>query len=154
VYVVNNDFVSFRGDGADKKGGGLSFLNPAHFGFYITKFRLKGGFSTNHSTAWHPCLWASPFNLGRVDKRLNPMPKDWVEIDFMEYIEQWPSFWHSQLIPRANNKVVTFSGRALMHKRDTGYDNWVTLGLEYNKEGFMQLWENIDNIWREIGTKV
>ncbi|RED97031.1 putative secreted protein (Por secretion system target) [Marinoscillum furvescens DSM 4134] len=153
VYIVNNSYVSLKGSGATDKGGGLSSLNPTHYGFYITKFRLLGGFPEDHSTAWHPSIWASPWNMGSDARQLNPLPSDWVEIDFMEYIEQWPSFWHTQLIPRLNNVTEPVSGRPLLYTRDTNFGSWTTLGLEYHPDYF-QLWELTNGTWTKKGTKI
>lgn len=153
VYIVNNSYVSLRGNGGTDKGGGLSSLNPTHYGFYITKFRLLGGFPEDHSTAWHPSIWASPWNMGSNARQLNPLPQDWVEIDFMEYIEQWPSYWHTQLIPRMNNVTEPVSGRPLLYTRNTNFGSWTTLGLEYHPD-YLQLWELVNGTWTKKGTKI
>lgn len=150
AYIVNNTFLSLRGSGQARKGGGISGLRTSSYGFYITKFRFVG-FPESNSTVWHPAIWSSPFNLGKVDRRVKPLSPDWNEIDFMEFVEN--GYWHTQFAPRRNNKIEPFSGRPLLFRRDSGFKPWRTLGLEYHPQ-YQQLWEFINGSWRKIGKKI
>lgn len=150
VYIVNNSFVSLRGSGSAKKGGGLSGLRTSTYGFYVTKFRLIG-FPGSNSTAWHPAIWSSPFNLGVDDRRVSPLDPDWNEIDLMEFIET--GYWHTQFAPRRNNQLEPPSGRPQLYRNESGFDAWRTLGLEYNPT-YQQLWEYVNGSWRQIGNRI
>jgi len=150
AYIVNKSYLSLKGSGKAKKGGGLSGLRTSSYGFYITKFRLVN-FPEKNSTVWHPAIWSSPFNLGKVDKRVKPLPPNWNEIDFMEFVEN--GYWHTQFIPRRNNKTEPFSKRPLLYRRDSGFKGWKTIGLEYHPT-YQQLWEYVNGSWKKRGKKI
>ncbi|MEM6886349.1 MAG: hypothetical protein AAF571_15110, partial [Verrucomicrobiota bacterium] len=161
AYIVNQggtSFVSLRGSGSTKKGGGISALNTAHYGFYIAKFRLIGGFNGTNSTVWHPAIWGSPFNM--AGKSLNPVPSNWVEIDFMEW-KQGTSGWDSHMIPRVNN-VTENSSKWPYFFTEYGapdHSSWKIIGLEYEGDipgqaTGMQTWEFVNGSWIKRGPKI
>ncbi|MEO0797246.1 MAG: hypothetical protein AAFX93_18995 [Verrucomicrobiota bacterium] len=156
AYIVNQNgtsFVSLRGSASTKKGGGISSQNSAHYGFYIAKFRLIGGFNGRNSTPWHPAIWSSPFNM--AGKQLNPVPKNWVEIDFMEW-SNGKYGWDSHMIPRVNN--VTLPRSQWPHFFDEyaapDHSSWKIIGLEYRGDSYMQTWEFTNGRWVKRGPKI
>ncbi len=149
VYIVNNSYVSFKGDKATKKGGGLSSLNTSHFGFYLFKWRVLG-ISKGVRTAWHPSVWTNHANHGATWKVLNPRPNETVELDLLEY---WNvPVWNSHAIPKVNG-LAKNPKPAMVRSNPDINNKWRTFGIEYTPN-YLQLWEKINGNWRKIGTRV
>ncbi|MGC6430539.1 MAG: hypothetical protein ACON5F_05820 [Jejuia sp.] len=78
VSILDNSYVSIKCDASDKKGGGISGLNYCRFGFFVTKFRIRGIETNGSKSPTHPCIWGYRNNMG-VDNKNAPVDgNDWV----------------------------------------------------------------------------
>ncbi len=148
VYIVNNSYLSLKGDNATKKGGGLSALKSTHFGFYEFKYRVIGLKSNVHS-AWHPAIWGDKNNSGIVWKALNPPREHKIEIDMIEFYT--PARWNTHAIAKSDG-LRSKSGKLIVGNFDFD-NNWRTMGFEYHPN-YLQLWEKKNGRWEKIGKTV
>ncbi len=149
AYIINNSYLSLKGDNATKKGGGLSALKSSHFGFYQFKYRVIG-LKPGVDSPWHPSIWGDKNNSGKIWKALTPQPKDKIEIDMIEFYNK-PSRWNSHAIAKTDG-LRSKSGKLVVGSSDFD-NNWHIMGFEYHPN-YLQLWENKNGKWEKVGRKV
>ena len=144
IVMQTDTFVSIKGNAATKLGAGLSSLHTTKYGFYVTKWRLRG-IKDGVKTPWHPSIWAAVDNFGVRNYKLDPKPYQRLEIDFMEAF--WVPNWSSHVICWEGNKTKVHYPRPKSPQMPT--KEWSVLGFEYTPE-YIAFWEFKDNDWQFI----
>jgi len=155
VSIVDASYVSIKCDVSDKKGGGISGLNYCRYGFFVTKFRIRGIQEKGPKSHTHPAIWGYRNNMG-VDNRNAPVDgNDWMELDWVEYYA-WSkqNCWDIDAPPNLNKKRhKELISVMLEHDVKVKFGDWEVVGLEYHPE-YMQAWEFVDGQWKTLGRKV
>lgn len=155
VSIVDKSYLSIQCDVSDKKGGGISGLNYCRFGFFVTKFRIRGIETNGPKSHTHPAIWGYRNNMG-VENRNAPVEgDDWMELDWVEYYA-WSkqNCWDIDAPPNLNTKRhKELISVMLEHDVKTQFGHWEVVGLEFNP-GYMQAWEFVNGEWQKLGRKV
>ncbi|GIZ09659.1 hypothetical protein [Flavobacterium sp. UMI-01] len=155
VSIVDNSYLSIKCDVKDKKGGGISGLNYCRFGFFITKFRIRGIQENGPKSHTHPAIWGNRYNMG-VDGRRAPVEgNDYMELDWVEYYA-WSkkNCWDIDAPPDLDGvRHKELISVMLEHDVKTKFGDWETVGLEFNPD-YMQAWEYVNGQWQKLGRKV
>lgn len=155
VNIIDESYVSIMCDVSDKKGGGISGKQFARFGFYITKFRIRGIEENGEKSHTHPAIWAYRNNMGVENKTAPIDGNDWIEIDWVEYYA-WSAknCWDIDAPPNLNGKrYKNLKSVMLEHNQKTAFGIWEVVGLEYHPN-YLQAWEYSDGKWRKLGKKI
>lgn len=155
VSIVDKSYLSIQCDVSDKKGGGISGLNYCRFGFFVTKFRIRGIETNGPKSHTHPAIWGNRGNMG-VDNRNAPVEgNDWMELDWVEYYA-WSkqNCWDIDAPPNLDTKRhKELISVMLEHDVKTKFGDWETVGLEFTPD-YMQAWEFVNGAWQKLGRKV
>ncbi|MEH0152711.1 hypothetical protein V6R21_01120 [Limibacter armeniacum] len=159
-------YVSIKGVASDGplRTAGIVSKASGYYGFYVVRFRYRG-FDTpdvkEKGSVWHPSVWSALTNHND-DLKKTASPKNWLEIDFMEW-ENGANGWSSDAPARlvdskgVKRKVVTHgqgAEKGIMKGVTQKYDSeWQTIGLEYAPE-HLKLWQWADGKWTHIGDRV
>lgn len=155
VKIIDSSYVSIQCDVSEKKGGGISGLNYVRFGFFVTKFRIRGIETNGPKSHTHPAILGYRNNMGVENKNAPVEGDDWMELDWVEYYA-WSkqNCWDIDAPPNLDKKRhKELISVMLDHDVKTKFGDWETVGLEYHPK-YMQAWEFVDGQWKKLGRKV